>query len=449
VIDSKWADIALQCVEPGDFASEGHQVIFQAVKCLRQGGRDSDVVNVCAELRRVNQPDLFEYAKALPVQDCWPERAAQRAQIVKQQSRLRRVIAVGGELRRKAFDGPDDPAAMIEAAIAELQEARQAWQPFQHAMPISFSEADRLYGDASCAWDPYLENGSLHIVCAPPEGGKSYFGLDLMRCFTTGADWPDGQENDVAPGNVLLVDYEATQRQYIDRARAAGLPLDLLRMQPPDCLPYLNQQGSFDLIRRWIEAAEARLVILDSWRDAAPGVNEDSSTEVSPTLQPLKAIARDFDIPVLVLHHPGKMYGATWTMQLTDLRGSGAFIGAARVIFGIDKPSAASEARTLKVMKRNSGPKPSSLGFEIGDAGLVWGAPTLRRRSRPRMDEAKAAIREALTPGPLTYGTLMAFCEKAGAKTRTVDSARDEMLKAGSIILGQDGRYSLAACEDG
>jgi len=235
----------------------------------------------------------------------------------------------------------------------------------------------------------------------------------------------------------------------LHRARAAGLPLDLLRMQPPDCLPYLNQQGSFDLIRRWIEAAEARLVILDSWRDAAPGVNEDSSTEVSPTLQPLKAIARDFDIPVLVLHHPGKMYGATWTMQLTDLRGSGAFIGAARVIFGIDKPSAASEARTLKVMKRNSGPKPSSLGFEIGDAGLVWGAPTLRRRSRPRMDEAKAAIREALTPGPLTYGTLMAFCEKAGAKTRTVDSARDEMLKAGSIILGQDGRYSLAACEDG
>lgn len=446
---NRWADECLQIVRPADFFHEAHQVIWQAIKTLRAQGLDADLVNVAGELQRLGRlQDCggVQYLDALRREDPFPERAARRAQIVKQAALKRRIgEQVAPALRALAFDETDDPEGAIGAAIEELQAVRTAWQPAQVAVPLSFLEADDILGETSWAWPGWLADGALHILCAPPAGGKSFVGLDLMRCFATGADWPDGAENEREPGNCLLVDYEATAREYIERARAAGMPLGRLFFQPADALPYLTDGGSFDLLRKWIADIDAQFVVLDSWRDGAPGVNEDSSGEVAPTLQPLRVIGAEFNVPLLLHHHPGKIFGDSWTMQPGSLRGSGVFLSEPRLAWAIDKPNPASEARVLKVLKRNAGPQPEPIGFTITDAGLDWGEPTRRSRARPRMDSAKRHVTDAVLRGARSFSAIMEFCLAAGDKEKTTEGAIQELVAANIITICPDGTYGLPA----
>lgn len=366
-----------------------------------------------------------------------------------------RLQALGCEPFRVTWaDAPEKGDAadfMATHSADELQDLLATAKPMAGTptpgllLPLSFAELESVVSEASWAWPGYLPNGALTILFAPPEGGKSYVGLDLMRCVATGADWPDGSPNEYPPGRCLLVDFEGTQAEYLDRARACGVPLEMLYTQPPDALPYLTDARSFDVLREWLRHTDARLLVLDSWRDAAPGVNEDSSGEVAPTVQPLKIIARDFDIPVLMHHHPTKQPGKAWQMSMADARGSGAFAAAARVMLGIDRPNANSEARLLRVLKRNSGPKPDPLGFEIGDSGIVWTEPEFRRRATPKADAARKAVREALQRAPLSHKDLHAALDLAGVARRTGDEALTLMRELGQITVGADGRYGLVS----
>jgi len=448
--ESRWADLALQSVEVGDFADEGHQVVFAAVKRLREAGAEADAGSVVSELHRVNAPaEVLTYAEALPAQ--WVplgRQVEQRLAVIRRQSALRQIINTAGDLRDRAFTNPDDPAAMIDSAITELQASRGAWQPTRVEPPISFADADVLLGEASWAWPGWLADGALHILCAPPAGGKSFVGLDLMRCFATGADWPDGAQNEREAGNCLLVDYEATGREYIERARAAGMPLKRLFFQPTGALPYLTDGSSFDFLRKCIEDINARFVVLDSWRDGAPGVNEDASGEVAPTLQPLRVIATEFNIPVLLHHHPGKVFGGNWIMQPGSLRGSGVFLSEPRLVLAIDKPNGNAENRVLKAMKRNAGPQPAPIGFTITDAGLDWGEATKRTRARPKMDSAKCHVLDAIRRGSLAFSTITEFCMNAGDKERTVADAIAELEASAAITKANDGTYGLAVLDD-
>lgn len=318
-------------------------------------------------------------------------------------------------------------------------------------MPLTFAELESLVAETSWAWPGYLPNGALSILIAPPEAGKSYVGLDIMRCFATGADWPDGSPNENPPGHCLLIDYEGTIGEYIERAKGYGIPKDMLMGLHPDVMPFLTEPASFDAMRQWLAHAEVRFMFIDSWRDGAPGVTEESSTEVAPTLQPLKLLARDFGIPILVAHHTLKK-GASYTLTMADARGSGAFAAAGRVMLGIDKPNPGSEARLLRVLKRNAGVKPDPLGFEMGPpnedgtpSGIVWTDPVYRHRATPKMDQAREAIHNALRRQPLAHKDLRGILETAGVKRRTGDEALAAMREQGQVVAGADGRLGLVS----
>lgn len=349
-----------------------------------------------------------------------------------------------------ANHSPEELQALLAVAVPWRAEREQTPEPVL-IMPVAFAELEALVSATSWAWPGFLPNGALSILFAPPEAGKSYVGLDLMRCIATGADWPNGASNENAPARCLLIDFEGTQAEYLDRAKGYGIPLDMLLTAPPEVMPYLTDPHSFEAFRQWLEHTGARFLLIDSWRDGAPGVNEDKSGEVAPTLQPLKLIARDLNIPVLLDHHATKK-GNSWVMSLGDLRGSGAFAAAARSIMGIDKPNAGTEARLLRVVKRNSGPKPSPIGFEFGPAdedgaptGIVWTDPVYRHRATPKMDEAKATIREALRREALPHKELRAALVVMGVKQRTGDEALSMMEDHGQVVQTADGEYGLVS----
>src|SRR5205823_789977 len=92
-------------------------------------------------------------------------------------------------------------------------------------------------------------------------------------------------------------------------------------------------------LQRTIEERELALVVLDSFRRIAPGVDENDSAKVSAFFTPLRRITVETGCAILVLHHPKKRQADGPTEAGELVRGSGDFSAAVdATLFARPKP---------------------------------------------------------------------------------------------------------------
>lgn len=97
-------------------------------------------------------------------------------------------------------------------------------------------------------------------------------------------------------------------------------------LRPPDL--DLLAEGGIARLRATIESADAELVVLDSLRRAAPGLDENDSRAVSGLFSALRGIARELGCSIVVIHHPRKPVGDAKIEALYAARGSGDLTGS-------------------------------------------------------------------------------------------------------------------------
>jgi hypothetical protein len=175
---------------------------------------------------------------------------------------------------------------------------------------------------------------------------------------------------------------------------------------PPPCAPprlpaegieFYEDGSGFDLRQDWQEVErlldehEPKLVVLDSLRSLAPGLEENDSGDTEAAIGPIRRLAHDRNIAVILIHHTSKP-GHTY-------RGNTAIMAAVDIAYRLGRAEGDTvpERRSLVCKKMRIGPEPPTrwlnIEFEHGMV-LVSEAEPHETEEVPR----PAPVRDKLVP---------------------------------------------------
>lgn len=195
--------------------------------------------------------------------------------------------------------------------------------------------------------------GAVTVFVGEAGIGKSYTALTMAANVAVGLPVL-GMQTKI--GEALIVDAENGRQELHRRAVAVGLRANVRVAVVP---------GGFNLLTQMYELEDActpatvRLVILDSFRTLFPGVDENSSQEVSDALVPIQRLAREYQVGVILLHHKSKN---------GTLRGSGAFQAVAEIVVHLAKNN---DQAFLYWEKQRMGKRPSKKYVALTEHGAI------------------------------------------------------------------------------
>jgi hypothetical protein len=212
--------------------------------------------------------------------------------------------------------------------------------------------------------EPLLAEGCVTMLAGREGQGKSMLALALAAAVGHGATVAGFA---CRPGLTLVVDAENGEREAHRRVRGLGIK--------PSTLVYVEAVGfnlaeDVGLIANLVDEHRPTVLVLDSLRSLAPGLDENESRPVEAALRPVSRLAQDKSIPVLLLHHAGK--------QGAEYRGSTAIGAAVELGFTLSRREEDPEKRTrrrLACWKSRPAPEPEPrwISLESRDGLILLG----------------------------------------------------------------------------
>lgn len=348
-----------EILDAGDFFFDKHGVIYRAALSLFGRGDPVDAITIVNELdqrgeleRAGGRVKLHELAAMVPAAG----NAGHYAEIVRDQAILRRLVAAGKEIVRlgeERGDATDLLVAKAENLVYEVAASRADGnlELLRTALVEAFRRVNALYeSGAELTGTPSgfadldritagFQAGNLVILAARPSVGKSalalgmglnvalgeqacaFFSLEMSRseiaqrlmCGESKVD-----SHSVRTGRLTADDWP--------RLAAACSKLEQIPFYIDDtpALTLLELRSRVQMMKR--REPTLALVIVDYLQLMAAGSTAESRLqEVSAISRGLKAIARDFDVPVLALSQLSRAVEQRHDKQpmLSDLRESG------------------------------------------------------------------------------------------------------------------------------
>ena len=191
--------------------------------------------------------------------------------------------------------------------------------------------------------EPLLAEGCVTMLAGREGQGKSMLASAIGHGATVAGLACRG-------GRVLYVDAENGEREAHRRVRGLCVKRGMLT--------YVEANGfslstDVELLAKLVDEHHPAVLVLDSLRSLAPGLDENDSRPVEAALRPVSRLAQDKTIPVLLLHHAGK--------QGTEYRGSTAIGAAVEIGFTLSRREEDPEKRTrrrLACWKSRPAPEP-------------------------------------------------------------------------------------------
>ena len=193
------------------------------------------------------------------------------------------------------------------------------------------------------------------------------------------------------------------------------------------------------------------LVVLDSFRRIAPGVDENDSAAVSAFFAPLRRITVATGCTILVLHHPKKRQSDGPTEAGELVRGSGDFTAAVdTILFARKKPP---DAFTLEAESRHGYPhlpvlvrisSPDAELLELTNEGDVAAAEDAVEAMLARLVEALREDGGALERQALALRVGVDPSHRTYQRALNLGFQRDLLAKSPRKV-GASTIYSLAA----
>lgn len=350
-------------VEPEDFSLEKHRRIFGRMKDLYDRGEKIDRLTVANELMKQGQLESVDGLTYLvSLDEGMPELANLESyiRIVKDKSALRRMIFTAQKVIDRCLIGeeePDEILAGAEEALLKLGETRSGDQLLAPAVIIdrfpgginAFLDPSRRVSGLSTGFTKFdemtggLHGGELIILAARPSMGKTALALNIAQHV---AAHPKMRKP------VAVFSLEMSSASLLTRLLCAGARVDQHKFRAG----YLNaderrrlQVGLADLteaplfiddtagvhlmdvhakLRRMKVQHGLALVVVDYLQlMSSRGRSENRNQEVSAISRGLKLMAKELDVPFVVL---SQLSRASETRpgdhkpQLSDLRDSGS-----------------------------------------------------------------------------------------------------------------------------
>ncbi len=348
---------------PEMFYREGHRKIFAAVRALADRGEPVDLVTLTEELRSRSQlDDVGGPAYLVGLADAVPTAAYAEAylKIVEEKHTLRQLISASGKVMQLAYDAQLPLEELLDRAeqlIFDLSRQRDTseFQAMDRLVHQTFEYITQLHSSGGIGGGlpsgfhdldeqtTGLQPGSLNVLAARPSMGKTALALSIaqnvalrhkkavavfslempaiqlalrLMCSEARVDM-----SRVRSGQLNERDYErlanaagrlADARLIIDDA--ADLTIHELRGK---CRRIIAQYGALDLVV---------VDYLQRMTAGGRGGGENRQQEISTISRGLKSIARELDLPVLVLSQLSRQVESrpNHRPMLSDLRESGA-----------------------------------------------------------------------------------------------------------------------------
>jgi len=362
-------------LRPEDFYRGIHQEIFAACLELFQKGEPIDILSVANRLKEKNLLDeiggmayLTELVNSVPT----PSHALSYAKIVQKKRILRDLIKASQEIGQLALNESEDVEVLLDEAEKKIfsiaqKSLTQEFVPIKDTLEDAFERIDKLskFG-AKLRGLPTgfrdldnilagLQKSDLIILAARPTLGKSALALNIAANIAI---------NEKAPVGIFSL--EMSRDQVVDRLIASISGVDLWRIRTGR-LSTEGEDNDFKKIReamgilaeapiyiddapsptvlqmkamcRRLQAEKGLGLIIIDYLQLMEPLSPDASPvqQVSENSRALKALAREFNIPVLAISQLSRAVEKRTPPipRLSDLRQSGTLEQDADVVLFI------------------------------------------------------------------------------------------------------------------
>jgi replicative DNA helicase len=403
LLDNNALNSAIENLRPEDFFLDQHRRVFTQMIALGESQQAIDLVTLTEELHRRGDleasggaPYLASLADGMPK----VSNVEHYARIVKEKALLRNLIHATHNIQQSAFEGEDGADAILdgaESSIFALAEDRVkvGLVPVKDIVRDNFERLEKIFREGkSITGIPTgyaeldkltsgLQPSELLILAARPSQGKTALALNLTENIALRAGLP-----------VAFFSLEMSKESLLQRLVAAVAQIDAHKfrtghLNKDDWRRMTEALGTISSAPLWIDdagsisvleiGAKARrlkrdksglaMVVVDYLQlITARGRFGNRQEEVSSISRSLKGLAKELQVPVLVLSQLTRAPERDERgPQLSDLRESGAIEQDADVVMFIYRPNffkagATPEEREeteLRIAKQRNGPTES------------------------------------------------------------------------------------------
>lgn len=335
MIDAKAYDRIASLIKPADFYREQNRVLYGVIVAMIASGKDADVVTVFESLKRSGKEERaggLAYLGEIMANTPSAANIKRYAEIVREKSLLRALIAAGQSLHDSALI-PDGVTAKEKLEAAQTHLSSIAEGAAADDGPVSIAEAvaetlqsmqDTLDGNGPQRYKTGLADldnvlydfapGELVIVAGRPGMGKTSLALQMA----------DTVADDDTPGVVAIFSLEMPAKQLTQRLLSRKTGIDLQRLIAADLTDdewssltfasgkmyeqkiYIDDRSAqrasdirakCNIIRR---KQGLKLIVVD-YLQLMTGKGDNRTQEIGGISRDLKAIAKDFGVPVVAL----------------------------------------------------------------------------------------------------------------------------------------------------
>ena len=402
LLDNNALNPAVEHLRPEDFFIEQHRRVFTQMIALGESQQAIDLVTLTEELHRRGDLEASGGAPYLAaLADGMPRvsNVEHYARIVKEKAMLRNLIHATHNIQQRAFEGEDGADAILdnaESSIFALAEdrVRAGLIPVKDIVRDNFERLERIFREGKSITGVAtgygeldkltsgLQPSELLILAARPSQGKTALALNLAENISIRAGHP-----------AAIFSLEMSKESLLQRLVASVAQIDAHKfrtghLSKEDWRRMTEALGVISAAPLWIDdagsisvleiGAKARrlkrdkglsLLIVDYLQlITARGRFSNRNEEVASISRALKGLAKELQIPVLVLSQLTRAPERDDRgPQLSDLRESGAIEQDADVVMFIYRPHFFKQGATpeereeteLKIAKQRNGPTES------------------------------------------------------------------------------------------
>ncbi|MEX2502018.1 MAG: replicative DNA helicase [Trueperaceae bacterium] len=483
-------------LRPEQFYKESHRKLFRAMGRLFQRGEPIDLVTLSEELRQTGQldevgnvPYLVGLADAVPT----AAYAESYARIVAEKAVLRDLIGASGKILQTAYDQAmplDEVLDASEKAIFELASSKRAhvFGSMQDLVGDTFAYINELFANP----DPVsglrtgfreldqmtagLQPASLNVLAARPSMGKTAFALTIAQNVAL-------REN----ATVGLFSLEMSGVQLVTRMLCSEARVDMSRVRNgqlsdrdfqrlADTAGRMSEAKIFiddnaDLTVMELRSRSRRLkaehgidlIVVDYLQLMSGGGSagrygaENRQQEISSISRGLKALARELDIPVLVLSQLSRAVESRPNKRpmLSDLRECVTGDTLVNLSDGTRRPVAelVGEAPCVTSISNEGRLRPAraELVWQVGERDVIVVRTASGRTIRCTPDHRLLGANGWVTAGTLHEGDRLATARRLPAPASPERWEGDavallgQLIGDGSYLSGQPLRYTSAS----
>lgn len=398
LLDPKAVPLALAELEAGHFYSEKHRQVYHAIQHVSLAGEHPDIMLVVNQLKKDGNLDAVggaAYLAGLTGGIPAASRLPAYVKLIREKAQLRRMIEVASKAVDEAYAG-EEPSIILdqfgrkffEVAAGKSETAR----PISETLPGIFQSIENRLGKGSAGLQTGfvdldklttgLHPSDLIILAARPSMGKTSFAMQIAinaarmgkRTLVFSLEMSAGQLQERLLSQLSGVNFGAIRQGNISNGdwpklvAAKGALQDLPIVISDAAGVTVNQihaTAKMVHIRTPID-----LIIID-YLQLIRGQGENRTLVVADISQRLKALAKDLNVPALVLSQLNRGLESRTDKRpiMSDLRDSGAIEQDADVIAFIYRhevyqPDVAKGIAEIIIRKQRNGPTSDvKLGF--------------------------------------------------------------------------------------